>query len=203
MRTRSLTLIALALLASGCASRTGISLLPGEHTAKGDKPVGALAVLDPVTGEDLAVLDAANATAGISGKSVKRKDMSAEAMQAKYGDLLASMPEPPRLFVLYFKEGSTELVDESTQLIPDLFDEVKRRSGVDVQVVGHTDTVGDGAANDALSVKRAEQVAERLVGMGLDSSLVRASGRGERELVEPTADDVASIFNRRVEVLVK
>lgn len=202
MRRASLTLLAVAMLAAGCAPRTGITLLPGEKTAKGEKPVGALAVLDPVTGEDLAVLDAANARAGVNGKSVKQMGTASDA-EARFGDLLSAMPEAPRLFVLYFKEGSTDLVDESTQLIPDLFDEVKRRAGVDVQVVGHTDTVGDGALNDALSIKRAQEVSQRLIAMGLDASLVRASGRGERELVEPTADEVASLFNRRVEVLVK
>lgn len=203
MLSRSLPLLALALMASGCASRTGVSLLPGEPTPKGERPVGALAVLDPETGADLAVLDKANERAGVNGKSVAVKAMSEAEMQARYGDLFAGMPEAPRLFVLYFKEGSTELVDESTQLIPDLFDEMKRRPGVDVQVVGHTDTVGDGDGNDKLSVKRAEQVRDRLIAMGLEADLVRASGRGERELVEPTPDEVASIFNRRVEVLIK
>lgn len=203
MHRRSLPLLALALMASGCASRTGITLLPGEATSKGEKPVGALAVLDPVTGQDLAVLDAANSGAGVAGRSVKARTMSADSVAAKYGDLLAAMPEPPRLFVLYFKEGSTDLVDESNQLIPDLFEEVKRRPGVDVQVVGHTDTVGDGGSNDTLSQRRAEEVRQRLITMGLEGGLVRASGRGERELVEPTPDEVASIFNRRVEVLVK
>jgi outer membrane protein OmpA-like peptidoglycan-associated protein len=203
MLRRNLTLMALALLASGCASRTGISLLPGEATPNGNKPVGAVAFLDPETGADLGVVDTANARAGVKGGKVAVKAMSDADMKARYGDLLAAMPEPPRLFVLYFKEGSTELVDESTQLIPDLFDEVKRRPGVDVQVVGHTDTVGEGTSNDALSVKRAEEVRARLVSMGLAPDLVRATGRGERELVEPTPDEVASLFNRRVEVLVK
>jgi outer membrane protein OmpA-like peptidoglycan-associated protein len=194
---RTLLLVGL-LVTAGCA-RTGVSLLPNE---RGES--GAVAVLDPKTGQDVAVIDQANSKTGVSGgRSVSTKTLSAAEMQGRFGDLLDSLPEPPRLFVLYFREGSVQLVDESNALVPELFDEMKRRPGVDVQVVGHTDTVGEAAGNDALSVRRAEQVRDMLVQLGMDQLIVRATGRGERELLEPTGDEVASHFNRRVEVLVK
>jgi outer membrane protein OmpA-like peptidoglycan-associated protein len=117
--------------------------------------------------------------------------------------LFAQVPEAPKLFVLYFREGSTDLIDESNALVPELFEEMKRRPGVDIQVVGHTDTVGDPALNDSLSAQRAQIVRAMLVSMGMMPDLVRASGRGEREPIEPTGDNVASVFNRRVEVYIK
>lgn len=203
MHARSLILIAAAMLASGCA-RTGITLLPGEMGPNGARnPVGALAVLDPETGADVGLLDSENASGNVRGRTFAKTAMSGDDAQRRYGDLLGALPEQPRLFVLYFKEGSAELVDESTALIPELFAEVKRRPGVDLQVVGHTDTVGDGGSNDSLSIRRAEEVRAMLVRLGLESDLVRATGRGERELLEPTGDNIASVFNRRVEVLVK
>ena len=192
-----------ALVVTGCA-RTNVSMFPGEANAAGGvNPTGAVAFLDPETGADIAVVDQANSRSAGSKRRVSTTTLTPAQMQKRYGALLATVPEPPRLFILYFKQGSTELVDESGALIPDLFSEVKRRPGVDVQIVGHTDTTGEGGFNDTLSIKRAEEVKSLLATMGLDSTITRATGRGERDLRENTADEVPSELNRRVEVYVK
>ena len=196
-------LLCVALVVTGCA-RTNVSMFPGEANAAGGiNPTGAVAFLDPETGADIAVVDQANSRSAGGKRRVSTKALTPAQMQKRYGALLATVPEPPRLFILYFKQGSTELVDESGALIPDLFSEVKRRPGVDVQIVGHTDTTGEGGFNDTLSVKRAEEVKSLLATMGLDSTITRATGRGERDLRENTADEVPSELNRRVEVYVK
>jgi OmpA-OmpF porin, OOP family len=192
-------IVALLIATTGCA-RTGVTMFAGEHGEN-----GAVAVLDPKTGVERGLIDRANSRAGIAAgqKKVTARALSQAEADRRYGALLADIPEAPKLFVLYFREGSTDLIDDSNALVPELFQEMKRRSGADVQIVGHTDTVGDGPANDALSVKRAEQVQAMLVAMGMAPGIVRATGRGEREPLEPTGDNVASIFNRRVEVYVK
>lgn len=196
---------ALSLLAlTGCAA-TGVSLFPGEidpQTGK-QRDTGAVAVLDPETGADVAVLDQANSESGVRKRHVSIKQMSPDKLESRYGALLATLPQPPRLFILYFKEGTTDLVDESSALLPDLFAEVKARPGVDIQIVGHTDTVGQEADNDTLSIKRASEVKVMLAKLGLDGEIIRATGRGERELRDNTPDETASALNRRVEVYVK
>lgn len=179
-------------------------MFPGEKNAAGAlNPTGAVAVLDPVTGEDISLVDQANSRSALGKRKVSSKTLSAAQMNTRFGSLLASLPEQPKLFILYFKQGSTELVDESGALLPDLFSEVKRRPGVDVQIVGHTDSVGEAGLNDSLSVKRAQEVKTLLATLGLPSEIVRATGRGEREQREETADGVPSELNRRVEVFVK
>jgi outer membrane protein OmpA-like peptidoglycan-associated protein len=195
MRGRALYL-GLLMATAGCA-QSGVSLLAGENG-------GSVAVLDPKTGRDLGMIDQANrhTVIGAKGKLSSRALTDAE-IGRRFGDILADLPEAPKLFLLYFREGSTQLIDESNALVPELFDEMKRRPGADVQVVGHTDTVGDPASNDSLSVRRAQQVRDLLVSMGMKPDIVRATGRGERDPLEPTADEVASVFNRRVEVYVK
>lgn len=196
--------LAFALLAlTGCTA-TGVSMFPGEIGADGkQRDTGAVAVLDPDTGADVAVLDQANSKSGVRQRHVSMKAMTPEKLNARYGALLATLPQPPRLFILYFKEGTTDLVDESSALLPDLFAEVKTRPGVDIQIVGHTDTVGQEADNDQLSIKRASEVKVMLAQMGLDGEIIRATGRGERELRDQTPDETASALNRRVEVYVK
>jgi outer membrane protein OmpA-like peptidoglycan-associated protein len=42
-----------------------------------------------------------------------------------------------------------------------------------------------------------------LIERGLDAALVRAVGRGEREPLVPTADEVGETRNRRVEITVR
>ena len=196
--------LSLSLLTlTGCVT-TGVSMFPGEIGADGkQRDTGAVAVLDPENGADVAVLDQANSRTGVNKRHVTMKAVAPEKLNARYGALLATLPQPPRLFILYFKEGTTELVDESSAVLPDLFAEVKARPGVDIQIVGHTDTVGQEADNDQLSIKRASEVKVMLAQMGLDGEVIRATGRGERELRDQTPDETVSALNRRVEVYVK
>lgn len=70
-------------------------------------------------------------------------------------------------------------------------------------VVGHTDRSGSDAYNDALSVRRARNVARLLAAKGVPESILNVSGRGEHENRVPTQDGVRSPENRRVEISVK
>ena len=117
--------------------------------------------------------------------------------------LLSGMPPPPRSYTLYFVEGTIDLAAESRPVLDELKGEIARRPGVDVEVTGHTDTVGSAEDNDALSQRRAQQILNLLATVGIDRSLMTAVGRGERELRVPTMDNVENPLNRRVEVLVR
>lgn len=189
---------ALVFLLGGCAG-TGVALFPGENGAQ----TGAVAVLDPETGSDVAVLDQANSRSGVRNRRVSVRAETPAALEARYGALLATLPEPPRLFRLYFVEGTADLTPASREALEGLLSEVRRRPGVDVQIVGHTDTTGAEALNDALSLRRATEIRTLLAGLGLDEAIIRATGRGERELFDPTPDETPSELNRRVEVYVK
>jgi outer membrane protein OmpA-like peptidoglycan-associated protein len=117
--------------------------------------------------------------------------------------LLSALPPPPRSYTLYFVEGTTDLTPESRPVLDELRAEIARRPGADVEVTGHTDTVGSTEDNDALSQRRAMQILDLLATVGIDRSLMTAVGRGERELRQPTLDNVESALNRRVEVSVR
>jgi outer membrane protein OmpA-like peptidoglycan-associated protein len=127
----------------------------------------------------------------------------AHGLNAKETALVTDLPPPAKSFTLYFLEGTTEMTPESLPVLEELRAEIAKRPGAEVQVTGHTDTVGSDADNDALSQKRAEEVLNFLVSKGFDRSIMSAVGRGERELKVPTADNVSSPTNRRVEVIVR
>ena len=80
--------------------------------------------------------------------------------------------------------------------------ESKKRKGAEFFVVGHTDTAGAMLANDALSLQRAKSVAALLISKGVQDNSIEAVGRGERELLVPTPDNVDEPRNRRVELIV-
>jgi len=80
---------------------------------------------------------------------------------------------------------------------------LKDRPLPDVLVIGHTDTVGDAAVNDRLSAQRAETVKGFLVDIGIPAARITTAGRGERELLVRTADEVDEPRNRRVEINVR
>ena len=73
----------------------------------------------------------------------------------------------------------------------------------DIMVIGHTDTVGGLAYNDKLSLARAEKLRDMLVGLGIPAERVAAAGRGKREPLVPTEDNVSEPRNRRVEINVR
>ena len=188
---KPLPILALCALLSGCAT-SRVALLPDE----GGSTVGAVVVLDPKTEAERGQLTAANTQAVMGGGPMKVRPL-----KASFEPLLAAMPPPPRAFTLYFVEGSTDLTAESLPVLAELRQVVTPAS--DVQITGHTDTVGDGAANDRLSLERAMQIRSALVKQGLPVDNARVTGRGERELRVPTANGVSERANRRVEVILR
>jgi OOP family OmpA-OmpF porin len=72
----------------------------------------------------------------------------------------------------------------------------------DIDVVGHTDSVGTDAYNQALSVRRAAAVKEVLVGAGVSGAIIDVIGMGERQPVATNETAAGRALNRRVDVIV-
>ncbi len=71
---------------------------------------------------------------------------------------------------------------------------------VRVFVDGYTDTAGPAAYNMELSRRRAQAVADYLIGRGIDADRITVRAFGETELAVPTPDDTPEPRNRRVEI---
>ncbi len=197
MRRRlSLGWMAAPLVLAGCAM-SQVALGPAENGE-----AGSVAVLN-AAGSEIAVVDKAGAVASVGSGSASIKTMEPAAFDARYGELLAGLPTPPKTFVLYFKENSVEPTEESQALLADIFAEIKKRPGADLEITGHTDSVGSEEVNDTFSLRRAAEITSYLFSQGLDKTIVRIAGRGERELREQTPDETPSAINRRVEVTVR
>ena len=77
-----------------------------------------------------------------------------------------------------------------------------RYRDTDLLIVGHTDSVGGDAYNQALSERRALSVSEFLIGEGVASRRLHSAGRGENEPLSSNAMDSGRQANRRVEVAI-
>jgi outer membrane protein OmpA-like peptidoglycan-associated protein len=150
------------------------------------------------------VLDTAYAAShiGVDG-TLKPERLSPAQVQREYGKTVEALPLKPATFILYFVTGSDELTQESKSKLDQVFAEIRKRPVPDVLLIGHTDTVGDIESNDILSRQRADKVREILVKAGINADRIEVAGRGERELLVPTGDDVEEPRNRGVEINVR
>jgi outer membrane protein OmpA-like peptidoglycan-associated protein len=124
-------------------------------------------------------------------------------IRAAFGAVLASLPEAPSHFTLYFVLNSDQLTAQSRADLADVIKAVSARPVPEVLVVGHTDTTGPAAANVVLGMRRATVVRDALVDSGLDPALIEVDSHGESDLLVPTADGVDEPMNRRVEIIVR
>lgn len=69
-----------------------------------------------------------------------------------------------------------------------------------VRVLGHTDSQGATAYNQALSEKRAQQVADMLIKRGVDPARISTVGYGETQPIAPNNTPAGRAQNRRVEI---
>ena len=194
-----LLLVALivSIVSAGCSTgRDEVILLPGK-----DGKVGSVVVSNS-SGE--VVLDKAYASAKTGGNSIAPGVSSAEAVGKEYRATLAVQPPRPVSYLVYFETGSDRLTSESGLAIEGMLADIAKRPSPEVVVIGHTDTVGRmGVRNDELSKQRAEVVRTMLVKRGIPAASVSVEGRGSRELLVPTADNVDEPRNRRVEITVR
>ena len=128
---------------------------------------------------------------------------SPDYIEKRYAAVLQALPRGPVSHVLYFEPGSDRLTPVSLAELPALRQQAASWQASEIMVIGHTDRVGSLAANDALSAKRAEAVRELLIGEGIPAEKLEVAGRGEREPLVPTADEVDEPRNRRVEISVR
>lgn len=173
-----------------------VIVLPGENGK-----IGGVVVR---RGGQEQVLDTAYATSHIGSDGVlERTKASPEQVQQEFGKTISALPLKPATFIVYFISGTDDLTQASKAKLDQVLAEIRRRPAPDVLLIGHTDTVGSMASNDSLSRQRAEKVRAILVQAGIKSDRIEVTGRGKRDLLVPTADNVEELLNRGVEINVR
>ena len=196
---RRLTLVLAALSASliaGCSTPERVILLPqadgrpsaviAQHVAEPSRP--GLVLAEPY------------AEARADGAQLQLGKTDAASVQHDFGPLMDYQPSRARLFTVNFLSNSDELTPDTAPVLEEVRKSLARMAAGELVVIGHTDSVGHAETNDALSLQRAEVVAQLLVKMGVAREKIDTVGRGEREPLVPTADETDEPRNRRVEI---
>ena len=197
MSRRLIAVLAPALLSlAACAPATRVVLLPQEGL-----PTAAVTVQarqgQVVLAQPYAVAEVA------SSGSVDTAQTDAQQVEKRYGQLLSVQPAAEQRFTLLFMPGGAQLTPESSAALADVLARATERPGGEVIIIGHTDRVGSVESNDTLSLQRAQAVRQLVIDRGFDPNRVEAVGRGEREPVVQTADEVEEPKNRRAEIVVR
>ena len=192
--------LAAALVAAGCACAPVTPALFVVVPA----PDGHIGKIVVESGGESRVIDSAYGGQRVRGDGrLEEAKLTETQVRAEFGETMAALPGVPTSFTLYFLEGKDELTPESQVELEKVCSELKRRPLPDIMVIGHTDTVGGLEYNDRLSRARADRLRDMLVGLGIPAGRIEAAGRGKRELLVPTEDNVSEPRNRRVEISVR
>jgi outer membrane protein OmpA-like peptidoglycan-associated protein len=98
-----------------------------------------------------------------------------------------------------FRLGSAELLDESYMILDGVFNSLEAFPNVKVEIVGHTDNVGNARANMILSMERAQSVKDYLVNRGVSPNRIKVKGLGESEPIASNRTARGRAKNRRIE----
>ncbi|MGK7867833.1 OmpA family protein [Falsiroseomonas sp. E2-1-a20] len=115
---------------------------------------------------------------------------------------VAAAPAVARSYIVYFGLNSASLTARAREIVAEAA-QAARSGPARIEVSGHTDTVGPAAANQRLSMRRAEAVASELRRQGIRGEDIGVSAFGETQLAVATRDGVREPRNRRVEIVVR
>jgi len=198
-RLGSVAILTTALLTlNGCSTNMGTGAATG---AAAGAVIGGLA-----SGSVRGALVGA-AVGGTAGAAIGAvMDAQAEDLQDKLPN--ARVERIGEGIAVTFDSGILFAVNASTlqpagqQNLRDLAASLEEYEGTEVLVVGHTDSTGEEAYNQALSERRADSARTFLLGAGIESGRVRAVGRGELEPIATNDTADGRQQNRRVEVAI-
>jgi OOP family OmpA-OmpF porin len=102
-----------------------------------------------------------------------------------------------------FESRKADIVADSTGLLDRLIETALRCPNAEIEIAGHTDTDGDQAANQTLSEKRAQAVADYLVKAGLPANRFLPVGYGSTQPIVGNDTEDGKAQNRRIDFVVK
>ena len=118
----------------------------------------------------------------------------------------AAAPQPPAATKVtyaadaFFDVNKSVVKPEGKAKMDDLVGKIKDINLEVIIAVGHTDSDGGDAANQKLSVSRAEAVKAYLVSKGIEKNRVYTEGKGEKQPVADNKTKDGKAKNRRVEI---
>ncbi len=110
--------------------------------------------------------------------------------------------ETPESILVYFPYNSDKEIKnkEIILFLDDLSGLLKKNPKEKIQIIGHTDDIGNNQSNIYLSQKRAERMKRVLIQKGVDPTQIEVVAKGEEEPVANNTTESGRQKNRRVEI---
>lgn len=205
--------LAALTLTAGCMQQLTDPDNPNRRTQTGaltGAAVGALIGIaqgDNATERRNGALLGAAIGAGAGGVIGHQLDKQAAELRAVMGNNVGIRNTGDRLIVtmpqdILFATDSASLSGGLQADLQTLAASINRYGGSMVQVIGHTDNVGDATYNQTLSERRAQAVASVLINSGVAASRITPIGRGESSPVADNYSAASRAQNRRVEIII-
>jgi OmpA family len=129
--------------------------------------------------------------------------LTAPMAHAQTGQIAPAEVEGGGRYLVTFGLDQTTLTPQDREVIRQAAEDFRQNQSPRITVTGYTDTSGSATHNLDLSQQRAEVVADQLTQEGVPATSIVTIGRGEEDLLVPTADGVVEPRNRRVEIVVE
>ena len=123
-------------------------------------------------------------------------DAAAKVCQEKFNILLGQEK-------IEFQSNKSIIKAKNNRLLNELSDTALLCPNVKIEIIGHTDSLGNDLKNRELSLSRAKAVVAKLFALGIPLERMEAEGRGESEPIANNATDEGRAKNRRIEFKVK
>ncbi|QNF35480.1 OmpA family protein [Adhaeribacter swui] len=103
---------------------------------------------------------------------------------------------------LFFATGKYQLEKKSKTELDKIVGFLADNTQVKIEISGHTDDIGNDAANQELSDKRARSVYDYLLAQGVKKERIISKGYGETKPLQPNTSEENRQLNRRIELRV-
>jgi len=137
---------------------------------------------------------------GEGGQATMIGNLSVMAGGKKLYDALSSEGRVATQGIL-FDTGSDRIRPESTPTLVEITTMLREHPELRIAIEGHTDNVGQAAANQALSERRAGAIQSYLVSQGIPAARLQSRGLGASKPAGSNATQEGRQQNRRVELV--
>ncbi len=113
-----------------------------------------------------------------------------------------SVGQTVKIEKLYFRQDTTLFKNNSVEVLTELADFLNANKSVQIEIGGHTNGIPDHDYCDALSLARADTVADYLISQGVDPKSLKTKGYGKRKPVASNNSVAGRALNQRVEITI-
>lgn len=103
---------------------------------------------------------------------------------------------------ILFETNKSSIKSESYPQLDNVVSYLNRKKEEKIEIIGHTDNVGNSKSNLALSKQRAEAIKKYLVSKGVSSDRIQTLGKGGSEPIADNNSEKGRAKNRRTEIRV-